>query len=184
LRSLPDFYPISGYLPQGIHQATHEEMRERLVTEPLKSITSVDSNRESMFTGYERLVSAIQLVGIPTSQWIGGSYVSTHPTPSDIDLVNYCDVVIYESLSAESKAMIKQYFLGKDTARHCFCDSYFVPAPPEDSPNKEDFLIIAAYWKKKLGYDRIGRSKGIISRLVKIETASIDAEEHTDATTS
>jgi len=92
-----------------------------------------------MFSGYERLVAALQATELPAEQWIGGSFISHAEEPNDIDLVNYCDARHYESLAPETKAMIKQYFLGKKTAEFCHCDSYFAIQPPEEHQNNEDF---------------------------------------------
>lgn len=138
-------------------------------------------HREELFEGYERLVAALELIGIGAEQWIGGSFVSKTPHPEDIDLVNYCDAKAFQDLTPETKAMIARYFRGRKTAEHCHCDSYFVPSPPAGHAHSEDFKVVLAYWQKKLGHDKIGRPKGIVSRVVQAESESNDLEEKSDA---
>lgn len=177
MSNLPDF-DRHGYLPPGIHRATHSDIYERLA--------SFDAwgcgDRERLFAGYCRLVEALQIVGLTAEQWLGGSFVSNEDGPEDVDVVNYCDVTAYQALPPELKAMIQQYFCGDDTAKHCGCDSYFVPLPPEDHRANPDFAIVRAYWERRLGHDLAGRPKGIVSRLVELpendtqnESADADA---------
>ena len=133
-------------------------------------------SRQTLFSGYEKLVDAFNLVGLPSTQWIGGSFISTLPDPNDIDLVNFCRVTDYDNLSAETRAMIKLVIQDKITAVHCHCDSYFVPVP-ENTTHTDDFLTIQAYWKKKLGHDKIGRPKGIVQRQIERPPVEEDATE-------
>lgn len=130
--------------------------------------------REKLFAGYEKLISALQLIGVASEQWIGGSFVSREEHPSDIDLVNFCDVHTWEQLSVEVRAMVGQYFRGDHTAAHCHCDSYMVPTPPLSHQHCDDFQIIRNYWETLLGHDEIGQPKGIIARLVNTDHPTVE----------
>jgi len=180
LSSLPNLDLLRGYLPPGIHQASHDEIRDRLVSiAPKPGLWPMSDRRKVLFSGYERLIEALTLAGINTEQWIGGSFVSRTDAPNDIDLINLCSVEAFEKLSPEVQAMVSQYFKGEQTAKHCHCDSYFAPAAPVGHPLDGDFAIIHNYWKKKLGHDREGYPKGIIARFV--ESTAITATELSDA---
>lgn len=166
-------------MPPGFHPAAHEQIKERCVN--YEGLGCGD--RVRLFEGYEKLVAALQLVGLPAEQWIGGSFVSNEDGPQGIDLVNYCDVYVYESLPSALKAIINQYFQGNTTAKHCHCDSYFVPLPPKEHHLNADFMILRNYWEKELGHDHKGQRKGIILRHVEI-TESRPLEESANAATS
>lgn len=189
MSSLPDFTD-SGYLPPGIHRATHDEIRERFVTQRLKydsflqirPATGEPVTREDIFKGYERLIEALVLVGLPAEQWIGGNFVSSKAGPDDLDLVSFCDVDAFEALAPELRALIKAYFNGQETARHCHCDSYFVPSPPAGHRLNADFMLVCSYWERSLGHDNYGRPKGIVARSVTPLPEPMDTSS--DATTA
>lgn len=161
-----------GYLKPGIHPASREQIKHHYGTQhpatiPDKHVLAArHGHREQLFRGYERLSEAIELMGISTRQWIGGSFISHKPNPADVDLVNFCDVAQFESLPPEMKAMINMYFEGMETAKHCHCDSYYAPLPPEEHLHKADFQEIERYWKDLLGHDRAKTPKGIIETLI------------------
>lgn len=183
---LPELDAFTGYLPPGIHPADHYAIRQSLVEARDFLILFDRPRRAELFSGYERLISAFELIGLPTEQWIGGSFVSKAEEPDDIDVVHYCDAHAWQKLPAEIKAMIKLYIDGERTAKLCHCDSYFVPTPPKEHQLSNEFQTIINYWKKKLGHDDIGRPKGIISRLIESDQRTIDsaAIEHTDDATT
>lgn len=183
---LPKLHPLTGYLPAGIHAADHQEIYRVLVAPSHAVLDWGNPHRARLFAGYERLIAALQLIGIPTEQWIGGSFVSRCHEPKDIDVVHYCDAQAWQGLTPETRALIKPYLDGERTAAHCHCDSYFVPAPPPEHQLSADFQIVIAYWKKKLGHDEIGRPKGLISRLIETEQPTVNpaALEQTDAATT
>lgn len=187
MSSLPDFTD-SGYLPPGIHPATHDEIRERFVTERLEYDSYLQVwpasgdpvTRDDIFKGYERLIEALTLVGLQAEQWIGGSFISSKAGPDDLDLVSFCHVNAFEALAPELRTLIKAYFKGEETARHCHCDSYFVPVPPSDHQLNADFMLVRSYWEGLLGHDDYGRPKGIVARTV--TPASEPLETSSDAT--
>lgn len=177
---LPDSDRISGYLPSGIHAATHDELQQRFCEPVSGGDFSSPTRRQILFSGYEQLLEAMQIAGMPARQWIGGSFISAEPDPGDIDLVSYCTVADYERLLPETRALLKQYFLGKKTAAHCHCDSYFAVCPT-DGKHSTDFETIERYWRRKLGHDRAARPKGIVLRELSPTTINEDTEETTDA---
>lgn len=160
--SLPDLDLFHGYLPPGLHPADIPTLRRRFVDELLSAPMYWDTTRRSLFAGYLRLVEALQLMELPTEQWIGGSFISGFENPKDIDLVNFCDASAYQALPVELKAMIQRYFKGEETAAHCGCDSYFVPQASPDHPRYADFAELQRYWMGKLGSGPEGIPKGIV----------------------
>lgn len=58
--------------------------------------------------GYERLIEALMLVGLPAEQWIGGSFVSSKVGPCDLDLVGFCTINAFEALAPELRTLIKR----------------------------------------------------------------------------
>lgn len=174
MSDLPDLDLLTGFLPRGTHPASHEEIRRLLVLPKNTALDWGSPQREKLFAGYETLISVLHLIGIASEQWIGGSFVSRKENPSDIDLVNFCDVDAWDELSTEVRAMARQYFRGDHTAAHCHCDSYMVPTPCPNHQHSDDFQIISNYWANLLGHDEIGRPKGIIARLVNTEQPTVE----------
>lgn len=115
-----------------------------------------------LFSGYLRLHEALQMLGIPTEQWIGGPFVSRHPRPAVVDVVNFCDVHAFESLPAELRALVLNYLRGQESAAHCHCNSHLVAKGPPSHPCNAEYLRMFNFWHKLLGHDSAGRPKGIV----------------------
>lgn len=177
---LPEFQRHTGYLPPGWHPASPDSFRRRCAEESPADFMKGRLNcahRQKQFRGYLKLREALVLMGIPTEQWIGGSYATWKPEPGDIDIVNFCDAHAYEGLPSALQAMLNRYFMGRDTAAHCDCDSYLVSKGPPDHPCNGDYLIRFAYWKKLLGHDRQGRPKGLIGITIEPPQPTSAADE-------
>lgn len=181
LSTLPDCEHASGCLPPGIYPASHDQLRDRFCRDAVSADAAAQTHRQLLFSGDEALVDAFNLVGLPSKQWIGGSFISARPDPNDIDLVNFCRLADYKSLAQETPAMIRQFIQDKQTAAHFHCDSYFVPVP-KDEAHAEDFPVILDLWTKKLGHDKIGRPKGIVLREVAHEANEANNKEAFHAT--
>jgi hypothetical protein len=182
LSTLPDLDLVSGYLPPGIHPAAQEEIERRFGGGDISLYVLDPSHRQELFSGYKKFVEVLEFTGLAAQQWIGGSFVTNKRTPSDVDVVSFCDIGNYESLSGPTKLLLKRYFLGKQTAEHCHCDSYFAPVAPDEHPNKAEFDAIRDYWQTTFGRDRAGRPKGIVSCLVDATIEQNDVEETVNAT--
>lgn len=180
--TLPRFDHANGHLPAGWHAATIDAFRQRCVDEfppDLKpELQRPDEHRARLFAGYLKLHDALAALCIPTEQWIGGAFASSAPTPAGIDVVNFCDARAYESMPAELRAMLKRYFDGESTARHCHCDSYMVPKGPPTHPCNADYLKLHNFWHKRLAYDQDKKPRGIIGIYIE---ATQPEEESTDA---
>ncbi len=170
MQPLPPF-GRRGYLPPGWHQATETTFRQRCVEEMpyfLGDGTVESPERAKMFNGYMKLREAISQMGIPTEQWVGGSYATSAEDPKDIDVVNFCDAHAFESLPAELRVLVRKYFRGRETVELCHCDSYFVSKGPPHHPCNDDYLIKFNYWKKLLGHDKRGVAKGLIGLTIEL----------------
>ncbi len=118
--------------------------------------------RATLFDGYMKLYAALELLGIPTEQWVGGPFVSHHPRPPAVDVVNFCDAHVFESLPTDLRALVLNYFNGQETAAHCHCDSHLVTKGPPDHPCNAEYLKMHNFWHRLLGHDHVGRPKGIV----------------------
>lgn len=161
---LPPFDPHLGALPPGWHPASTEAVKARCVEDALfpRADAAAPIHRNRLFSGYRNLHDALTLLGIETEQWIGGDFVSTCPLPAHVDVVNFCDARLYESLPVELKAMILRYLRGSESVGVCHCASHLVPKGPPDHPCNADYLTLFNYWQALLGHDPQGRPKGII----------------------
>jgi hypothetical protein len=75
LRLIPDFDEETGYLPLGIHDASLQEIRERL--------TWSDARRR-LFSRFEEVLRQLFDAGVD-EVFIGGSFATGAPAPNDID---------------------------------------------------------------------------------------------------
>ncbi len=177
---------VTGYLPPGIHYATQDVFAQAFggYCEATPFNFERLSHRRKLYSGYARLVEMLENTGLTARQWVGGSFVTNKAVPSDVDVVNFCDVQRYESLSSEARKLLDPFFQGKKTAQVCYCDSYFAPTAQLDHPNRVDFDVIAAYWHTTFGHDRAGRAKGIVAPMVDAEKALKILTEHIDAAVS
>lgn len=182
MSDLPPFDPATGYLPPGWHPATTETLRHRCVDTlifkgalPLDMTPNAPKHREKLFSGYQRLHDALQLLSIPTEQWIGGPFVTREPRPITITVVNFCDAQIYEALPAELRALVLNYLRGEESMPHCHCESYLVVKGPPSHPCNADYLKMFNYWHKILSSDQRGDPMGMVG--ITIEPAPDDDNE-------
>ena len=76
---LPDFDPLTGYLPTGVHAASWQEIRPRFGT---------NMHRSQLVDGLERALRRLADAGCQ-SVLIDGSFVSAKPLPNDYDVAWY-----------------------------------------------------------------------------------------------
>lgn len=73
---LPDFDPLTGYLPPGVHPAAWTEIRPRFGT---------NMHRNRLIDGMERAFRNLADAGCRTA-FLDGSFVSTTSLPNDYDV--------------------------------------------------------------------------------------------------
>jgi hypothetical protein len=96
--SLPEFN-ANGLLPEGVHRASLDDLRERCVDAFPASVT-----RPDIFAVFIRYRQQLESLGLSLTQWIDGSFVDrTRLNPGDIDLVNFCESDLFRKLPKESR---------------------------------------------------------------------------------
>lgn len=154
MSELPPFDSTTGYLPPGWHPGTPETLHQRCV--------KIHADREPIYRGYCKLHDALQMLGIPSEQWIGGALVSLHGRTAHADVANFCDAHTFEHLPAELRALILTFLRGAESIPHCQCNSHLVSKGPPDHPCNAEYLRLFNFWHKLLGHDHVGRPKGIV----------------------
>lgn len=124
---LPPF-TSQGLLPEGLHPATEDDLRERCVTPFPESHT-----RGSIFSGLCEYRQRLAELGVATSQWIDGSFVdASRLDPEDVDLVNFQASMLLNSIPSESRAEVLSLLTGIPSLKalyqvHAFIAIMFPP---------------------------------------------------------
>jgi len=104
---LPPFNS-QGLLPEGLHSATEDDLRERCVAPFPESQT-----RGSIFSGLCEYRQRLTDLGVTSSQWIDGSFVdASRLDPGDVDLVNFQAGTLLNSVPSESRAEVLSLLTG------------------------------------------------------------------------
>lgn len=106
LNRLPTLDPISGLLPPGRYSASLEELHALLVA------SMGSPTREELWEEWERhraVVSAF--AGEITRVWVGGSFVSAKPDPSDVDVTYLLRAEAYDRLDRETLVYLDELTL-------------------------------------------------------------------------
>lgn len=145
---LPPFEP-SGFLPAGRHQATPVEMKASLVVAFINSL-----RRPRIFEGWERhLASLRSLIAVPR-QWIGGSFVTAKPEPTDIDVCSFIDGPTVDALPQSQQDLVRFMVSGRIAQQHWTVDSYAIVAYPAGSPHHDKYQKSLQYWSTWWGAAR------------------------------
>ena len=75
--SLPSFN-YHGYLPEGIHNTTLDEMRERFV---------INEQRKALWDHFQDFLSWPIATGLFSHAYIDGGFITNKAHPEDIDLI-------------------------------------------------------------------------------------------------
>lgn len=150
-------FNADGYLDAGLHDLELEGIIEHFVTAFPHS-----SSRTAIMAGYQQHRAAVVALGIPCTQLIDGSFVSSKADPGDIDLVGFMDADAVDALSLEDKTKLIALFSGPVTKANYKCDAYFVPSVPENHPMYQKLRTQRKYWMGEFGYDREDKAKGIV----------------------
>lgn len=147
----------NGYLPPGKHEMSIEDFSELFVQCFPESKT-----RETIFQGYNNFCSFLQSAGITAfSQWVDGSFCSSKEDPNDIDIVTFINESLLNGLPPASQQLLVNLYssrAGMKTAFHC--DSFLVPVPDINAPNRNHFENEKMKWRGVWGFDRSDNPKG------------------------
>jgi hypothetical protein len=126
--SLPDFNH-QGLLPEGLHRASEDEVRERCVESFPES-----NSRHAVFDGFCRYRAAAATLGLNITQWVNGSFTDkTRLDPEDVDLVSFVRSEELTHLTTTEEAGIQTLLNGFETTKLEFrCHSFLeIQFPPE-----------------------------------------------------
>lgn len=122
---------------------------------------SGESNRHRLFAEFERYNRRFQAeITSSYAQWIGGSFVSKHHNPRDIDFVTILDASIYEA----NADIINEQFSSKVLKAGKGLDAYFLT---KFAPNHPKYIIYRSdslYWENLFSKTRRNRAKKQFAR--------------------
>lgn len=138
---LPVISTTTGYLPSGAHDATADEVEERFVTELAPS-----ANRPVIFQWWRLHRQALDELVSVTAQWLGGSFISAKPEPSDVDLCTVFDGPAFDSQPDHRRAMALALLNGHYTRDFWKCDSFRIATYPPGQPGHAEMVAAMDYW--------------------------------------
>src|SRR5205809_6717643 len=77
---IPEFDP-DGLLPEGIHDCSLNELRQRFGS------FQTSDRRPRLYQRFEELVSELRTLRMPLVIYVDGSFVTRNPRPNDVDLI-------------------------------------------------------------------------------------------------
>jgi hypothetical protein len=142
--SLPIFTK-QGLLPDGVHPATEDELKERCVAPFLASRT-----RLAVFDGFCRYRSALSGLGVNITQWVDGSFTDeTRVDPDDVDLVNFVSADEVNAISASDRPRVNELLNGRDATKAAYsCHTFLEIVFPAGHPFEPSFERQRLYWRR------------------------------------
>jgi hypothetical protein len=140
--SLPDFNS-QGLLPEGIHRASEDEVKERCVDAFPES-----RSRRTIFDGLCRYRAAASALSLNITQWVNGSFTDqTRMNPEDVDLVNYVLADDLKHLTPAEENAVEALLNGFETTKPKYrCHSFLEIVFPPGHGFEADFEGQRRYW--------------------------------------
>lgn len=96
-------------------------------------------------------------------QWLGGSFISQKPAPSDVDVAN---LILYsDELDERIDELMPFFLLGGSIDTHRV-DGHLIPIYNETDPRSANTIERLAYFRHWFGHDREDYSKGIVEVMI------------------
>ncbi len=126
---IPPLDLATGLLPQGRYPATADEVRDRFVAAPDFGQSQCRADLWENWTEHVQILQA--LLGHEPRTWMAGSFISSKPEPSDIDVFYGFDPEAYDALETEDLAYIEQLCTRESCIKHykLRIDAYFTRLP-------------------------------------------------------
>lgn len=154
---IPDLLAGTGCLPYGRFPTTLEAVERRFVS----SMPNDGGHRRKLWDDFERATKAIRSVTPVAAAWVGGSFVSNRPRPSDIDVVYLVRANEYDTKTDDEKKRLN-IFRGEHKlfAKGMMVDSYVIDWRPRGSQTPADYiskmnLAHRGYWDDWFQRDRV-----------------------------
>jgi hypothetical protein len=143
--SLPDFNH-QGLLPEGLHLASEDEVKERCV-DAFPDSTS----RRPVFYGLCRYRAAAAKLNLNITQWVNGSFTDrTRLNPEDVDLVNFVRAEDVKFLTTVEEENIDALLDGEERTKAGFrCHSFLELIFPPGHKYADYFEGQRRYWSKQ-----------------------------------
>lgn len=141
---LPNF-TTEGLLPDGVHPATEDELKERCVDPFATSRT-----RQPVFNGFCRYRNELVGLGLNVTQWVDGSFTDeTRVDPDDIDLVNFVDAAEVNAIAALERPRAAALLNGRDATKTSYsCHSFLEIVFPAGHIFAAKFEQKRLYWRR------------------------------------
>lgn len=141
--ALPEFNS-KQLLPEGVHSATPNDLKERLVTSFTGSAT-----RHKIYENFCRYQSKLAALGGHVTQWIDGSFVDqSRLDPEDVDAINFCEFSELNSLPLASQTEIAPLLDGCVSTKTAYdTHSFIVIHFPPGHPFEASFEKQRKYWR-------------------------------------
>jgi len=141
--ALPNFN-AQGLLPEGVHPATAEDLKDRFVTPFPESGT-----RQKIFNNFRRYQAAVVALGVHATQWVDGSFVDqSRLDPVDVDAVNFCELSALNSLPLTAQLQIAPMLDGRQSTKTTYdTHTFLVIRFPAGHPFAASFEKQRRYWR-------------------------------------
>ena len=156
MANIPKFND-EGNLPEGLHEAGPEDVRDALVTPFARSRT-----RHAIVEWWSDLREALAEFGILRAHWLAGSFVTGKRDPADLDLITVLDGAGFDALPRHRRLLVRSLVAGHATEELWRCDNYPVLDYPVDDPAHAPTIAATEMWEYHFGHDRSGEPRGFV----------------------
>jgi hypothetical protein len=170
-----------GLLPEGVHPATEDELKERCV-DPFPT----SRTRKPVFDGFCRYRRDLSGLGLNITQWVDGSFTDGNRLdPDDIDLVNFVSASEINAIPAPDRPHATALLNGRgatkaDYSCHTFLETVFPPGHVFEPIFERQRLYWRKWWAMPQDYSKPPvktpaphrGSKGIVLMTVGTPTAA------------
>jgi hypothetical protein len=131
---IPDFIDVGQpdrLLPKGVHDATPDEVRMRLV-DAFPGSTS----RPGIFSGWSAYSASLRALIDVQSEFLDGSFVTSRQEPDDVDMSLWIRALDLDALNPIEEANLNRMLAMQ---RSFQCDVYLVPECVQNHPLRPHF---------------------------------------------
>lgn len=142
---LRDIGALREVLPYGRYLTTLEEIEERFVPEN-------DQNRQAIWQAFQRVTELVRKAYNGLDEvWIGGSFITSEPTPHDIDVVYLVDDMLYQRAQKTTLGQFVSAVFTRSDPRvpqvfDPLVDAFLVSVPPTAMTMDQQFAAPRGYW--------------------------------------